>query len=364
MADEINLDEVNLGKNNLWQIKCGATDRVSYEWEFKRYGIIQLGWHGYPINKGYSGNEEEYTRYKEEHKVKESLSSLKSFATRAEVNDYVLLTYGKKVVGAGQITGTYQFDKLKIFDDMDEWGWPHYRTVKWLRAGKEEFSNLPLSIESRFSMVKDADKYMEIIKKIEASSGYEEHYIELPVPEELSDNEFMTILDRLNINYNKFSEIKGRIKERYEKLSRITETETSVYLVLPLLELLGWNEVLHVRLEQSKQGKRRDITLYKNEKINAIIEVKNADKSLFNACDQIFQYCDDEECKTAIITDGLRYVIFKTDQKFMDSITYHDNITSKIYSYINLNHLDRKKHPLYLSDKGIETALEELSCKN
>jgi hypothetical protein len=140
MADETDVDNKDRGGDTLWQIKCGATDRARYGWVFKRYGIIQLGWAGYPIAKGYLGNEEEYKKYKAENKVEENLYPLNRFANEAKINDYVLLVYGSEVLGAGKITGGYEFDNNRIFDDMDEWGLPHYRRVEWLNVGEEEFA--------------------------------------------------------------------------------------------------------------------------------------------------------------------------------------------------------------------------------
>jgi Predicted type IV restriction endonuclease len=202
---------------------------------------------------------------------------------------------------------------------------------------------------------------MKRIKEIEKSHGYNEKYEKLPIPEKLSNEELMKILGKLNKNYDEFSKIKENIIALYNALDKIAEAETSTYLVLPLLKALGWDNNLEVRLEQTKDKKRRDITLYKNDKISAIIEVKKARSSLFSASQQIFGYCKAEECKTAIITDGRRYAIFKTDKGFTGSEVSSDDI--KLNAYLDLMHTDRRRHPLYLSDQGIESALNELSRK-
>ena len=327
---------------------------------------------GHPLDKGYVGNEKDYERYYEKHKNEgvESPKYLISFANDnpSKEGDYILMTYGFKVVGAGKIKGCYQFDHKRIFDDLDEWGWPHYRRVEWLNADKKEFRNWPeLRVESRFSKVnRNSDKYIKKIQEMEKSLGYSKKYQPLPTPEELSQSELEDILNGLNKSYNKFCEEKRHINEVYENLKEgITETETTVYMVLPLLKLLGWNKEMNVRLEEyDKSRKHRDITLYKDKEIKAIIEVKKAGKSLFNAGDQVFEYCDNQNCKTAIVTDGLRYAIFKAHTNFEDLKQAEGDITDKVYAYLNLNHLDRKKHPIYSKDNGSEAALRVLVNKN
>lgn len=96
-----------------------------------------------------------------------------------------------------------------------------------------------------------------------------------------------------------------------------TEEATKTALILPLLQILGWDifSPTQVVPEYSadvgiKRGERVDYALMINDKVEVLIECKTVGTDLDKYSSQLFRYFAVTEAKVAVLTDGVIYYIY------------------------------------------------------
>lgn len=96
-----------------------------------------------------------------------------------------------------------------------------------------------------------------------------------------------------------------------------TEEATKTALILPLLQILGWDifSPTQVVPEYSadvgiKRGERVDYALKINDRVEVLIECKTVGTDLNKYSSQLFRYFAVTEAKLAILTDGVIYYIY------------------------------------------------------
>ena len=115
------------------------------------------------------------------------------------------------------------------------------------------------------------------------------------------------------------------LRETIERIRKMAsqvknEDETKQYLILPLLEALGWDiRGPEVRPEYGVGSGRVDYALILNERVVALLEAKSAGTRIFskfglnlNLARQIIGYCCEAGVEFGILTNGIQWVVFKT----------------------------------------------------
>lgn len=152
-------------------------------------------------------------------------------------------------------------------------------------------------------------------------------------------------------------EIKSFSKSIPEKIEHIdTEETTKIALILPFLELLGYDTTNpgEVKAEYTadignKQGEKVDIALLTNNKPIIFIECKSANIQLDSThLSQLYRYFSITDVKIGILTNGINYQFFTTskdnrmdDKPFLEinllNISKNDVIELKKFIKENIN---------------------------
>lgn len=103
----------------------------------------------------------------------------------------------------------------------------------------------------------------------------------------------------------------GDVKGKLEDNAFSSETAVSMFIVLPVLQHLGWDtsNPREVWPEYSLEGTRADFALMAEDKPQVIIEVKHMDHGL-DAEPQLFEYVFKAGAKMAVLTNGREWRLY------------------------------------------------------
>lgn len=131
------------------------------------------------------------------------------------------------------------------------------------------------------------------------------------------------------------------------KTSGKCEENTKIKIVIPLLELLGYNSLKDMDFEHHVENKKADIALLFENKPKLLIETKDLDEPLDTHIHQALNYAFDKGIEWVILTNGLEIRLYKS---FIPNIPHKDRLlfTTKLQnlpqSFNTLLELVGKKH--------------------
>lgn len=338
---------MNIENRRIWQQACGDTDR--------NYSKICLDWDVILNGPGYAGSFPECDAVLNSHGwSSRKRTDIQRFASSMQNGDLVVLRLGtNQVLGVGEIVGEYEW--LDSFGDVDGWDLQHVRRVKWLWNGL----NNPKRFET-YSL-KQGDTTQELssevvknwLRELEFSDEELNREInELPKsgkkvePEEIAEYLFEQGVssNSIEILMTEFNELE-RIEKWYQGKPAPSEFETVAYLVIPLLRAIGWTPQ-----KMAIEWNKVDVALFdqlprENKNLSVVVEAKKKGNSCLTAKSQAQRYANEKgNCKRLIVTDGLRYGVYrKNDEEY------------KLTAYFNLTDL-KESYPIY-NCKGVKEAL-------
>ncbi len=95
------------------------------------------------------------------------------------------------------------------------------------------------------------------------------------------------------------------------------EENVKIKIVIPLLELLGYNLQQDMDFEHHVRNKKADIALLFDNKPKLLIEVKDLDENLDNHIHQALDYAFNKGVEWVILTNGLKIRVYKSFIQYM-----------------------------------------------
>jgi hypothetical protein len=328
----------------VWQIAAGDGPERDYaEPVFLRYGVAAVG----------PGDPGPYDEYPERYAADQEAYRpfMRPFCEEVGVDDLLILKRPLTrthwhVVAIGRVESSYDYELA--LEDVEGWDLQHVLRVRWRVLPKPlETAGLVRGTLKRVNK----PELRELARKLwEKNAANERQPEELPDrPPELSDDALIGLL----IDYGLASTVAETIAVTIRRLRRLAdwyareggtigEHEIRAFLVAPLLLALGWPEQ-RMRIEYA----RADIALWDRPfnqagaEIERIVETKH----IYNAlgpgpAEQAAAYAARYgNCHTLIVTDGLRYKLFRRSQSRARQVEWEQA------AYANLLKL-RAHHPL------------------
>ena len=324
-------------ENNIWGIAAGDSNRDYHE--------IFLDWNVMLMGPGDPGNwNDKKDIYKEDSTITtRKFNMIKDFCENAHNGDIVFLSLKSKPGSykVGIIDGDYEWHD--IFGDIDGWNLQHTRRVRWL---PEEYKP-PIDIHRGTFYKINAPRVRQWLANLNIPEDiYNTKLKTIP-----SDNEFSKLsLEKIseglfdrgvasNSIESLMHDMNGliRVANWYERSDIYpSEAETKAYLVIPLLRALGWTQQ-----RMAIEWENIDVALFsgperKDDALSIIVEVKRKGDSCLSAEIQAANYANKkgrENCKMIIVTDGLRYGIFRKNKEGFKKLCAYMNLTRLVDKY-------------------------------
>jgi len=347
----------------IWQIAAGDTNR--------NYAQILLKWDIAAVGPGYAGAWPGCRiRLEEDKWTSKKISDLMRFCQDVKEGDIIVLRLGtSQVWGVGIVSGPYEW--LDDFGDIDGWNLQHIRRVKWIwKAEKnepKEFDPHTLKWGSTTQVLNSE----AVIKWLEDLKPNRESDIALAkLPCSRKHNEPVHLSSFSAIAQNLFDHgLPGgsvdKLVSEMEELVRIaswyeraevepSEHETVAYLVIPLLNALGWPPQ-----RMAVEWNLVDVALFSqmprdDENLSIVVEAKKRNSSCLTARSQAESYANSdgrESCGRLIVTDGVRFGVYLRNRK--------NEFSNIPYAYLNLTRL-MDEYPI-LECRGATAALTAMS---
>lgn len=348
----------------VWQVACGDTTR-DYRNLFFTFGLLSIAC---------TDDEGPYDETKRPYDSKEWKSALRDIypiAAEMEIGDTVIAKKGKAIVGVGTITSDYCYDGFKDWkerfseelekstilepyvdihfsktrlDDVEGWYQMHTRNVDRYVGPEIKCKSLAITTVARArdpSTIKMAKRFLKNAKKQKTRPLS-------PPADVLTNKDLIYSLIAEGMSSRNSEELSNRLvtlqrlaEWYYLESGNVSEHEARAYLVWPLLQALGWSEQC-VKFEwRARELKILDLALMKTpysedneDQIPIIIgETKKLHYGLHLAYQQAEKYAIDNNVKSILITDGIRYHL-------------HKNLGKKNYKEMYMNILKlRNAHP-------------------
>lgn len=323
---------------NYWQVAAGEGSR-DYSDVFLKFGVMLVGggdpgpfYERQDYYKGHAGWRADIVRFSEE----------------AKEGDVVILKrpHGKKweIIAAGRIIGDYEY--LELFEDVEGWDLQHCRKVEWVCPNEKMYiGGLTRGTFRRVFSQLPIEKALQILdegKKIKAD-------ILPPVAEKVSDEQLVENLVDSGLRPIDAETVIStiwrvrRLAHWYTKYGEdISEHETRTFLIVPVLQALGWSEQ-----KMKIEWKNIDIAFFQQvyradgNLCVMILESKRMSEGLKYAERQAQTYQKRfPECLRLIVSDGLCYRLYEKHRGQW-----------KWIAYFNLLRL-KNRHPYYSDIKG------------
>jgi len=348
--------------SNLWQIGAGNSGR-RYNDLFLKHDVMLVG-------PGQFGPfDQDDSKYAEAQEVKNLRKSdfdlIRRFYSQVKKGDRVIARAGHKAVALG-IVADDQAEWDQRFDDVYGWDVSHRRRVRWqkfeselaslqkstgLFSSQKQISTLTRcdrpEVEHLFEKIPDRDlkelpKFpSDVLDAIELGKLLYDRGMAFDVAESLGS----TLV--------KINQLIQWYHSGQNECGRPTEHEVVPYLVLPLLQGLGWSQQL-VGVEWQKI----DAAIFRrmpsnNENCCLVIEAKGLWDGLQNAREQAIRYVKERglvNCNKALVTNGVQYYLYIKEEK---------DWPSKPTYYFNISKL-RKSHNLFSDNAKGKSAIDGL----
>ena len=322
-----------------WQIAAGDGN-TDYADVFLKFGVILVG----------PGNGGEYFEKEDAYLKKPYYRSwMKRFAEEISEGDRVILKRPNsrnqwKIIAVGEVISEYKFHE--VFSYVEGWDLQHYRRVTWKVPNEDVITDgLTRGTLSRAHQKRPLEKAEKIWK-----SGTRITPSEIPeLPKKLGIDQLIDALMKDGYPEQDAKRITGSIWQLREiaewyRGKYVGEHEIRTFLIVPLLISLGW-EQKKIKIEWEKI----DVTLFEapysgQNNPFIVIESKKLPDGLHYAPQQATWYAERyPSCKTFIVSDGIRYKLFKLEEKGW-----------RQRAYMNLLEM-RESYPY---DKEVEGAVE------
>jgi hypothetical protein len=315
--------------NRVWHIAAGDTNRS--------YGDILIHWDLVALGPGRFGSWPgcrpalEAQGWKR-RSINAKLRDLERLYTELVPGDVVLLRLGTGTllaVGevADQFDGRDGYAFRPDFGDIDGWDLQHTRRIRWLwhsgAAGPQSFPTYSFSFGQTIKRELQAPVRRWLEGLTITADAYTRPLAPLPpISPTLSEARLVTRLDAIGLSGREVLAALHRLRAEagiYGSLGvRPAEHETVAYLVLPLLEALGWQHS-----QVGIEWKKVDVALFNPlqpvdsllrapRNLIAVLEAKGLHSSALTAVQQAATYAVKVggACRRLIVTDGTRYGIF------------------------------------------------------
>lgn len=352
---------MNLEGHRVWQVAAGNTDR-EYADLFLKWDVVAMG----------LGNFGEWPACRPKIGGTRMPTVLRYFCEDLAEGDLVVLRIGTATVrGVGIVVGGYEWNAL--FDDVDGWDLQHIRRIRWLWQGTKTFETYALKwgdtiqqLDSYRGSNNTVREWLETLEVADEAWGRPLSTLPEAKSQEVSLDEITDYLfdhgvasDSVKALRNQMDDL-VRIARWYERMKdqqTPSEFETVAYLVLPLLQALGWTPQ-----KTAIEWNHVDIALFNAiprsaENLVGVVEAKRWGASCLSAQGQASAYVQkhgQQRCDRMVVTDGMRYGLFLRQGSECIFPTTPD-------AYLNLTRL-RWSYPLLGSD-GAGTALRLLSSE-
>jgi len=341
---------MNLHGKTVWQIGAGDTER--------RYGDLCLRHDVMIMGPGSPGR---YTpeRYAQSGDIQ---FSLRRFCREAAEGDIVVLRLGTcSVLAVGEIADA-EPAWSEAFGDVDGWDLQHVRRVRWFSNTQRKFATETLGRRVRTftrTSAPDIRSWMESLDI--AASEFERPLAEMPdVPQPLQIEGLApllfieglpsTYIDNLTTVLQSIT----RIAEWYwneQKMpkGRPSESETVTYMVTPVLFSLGWSHQTAAIEWQNVDVALFDRMPPDDSSLSCVVEAKPLKSSVFSPAGQARNYAareGRENCKRLVVTDGIRYALFRRKRSAEFDLQAYWNILRMVRS-----------NPLYRCGGAVEAII-------
>jgi len=334
---------------NLWQIGAGDTERS--------YGEICIKFDVMLAGPGSLGEFDE-TKYVSLGDIRHSL---RRFCKEARKGDIVLLRLGTgSVLAVGEIADDAP-QWLDAFEDVDGWDLQHVRRVRWFPSTANTFPKRTFGGQVRTFASVDVPIVRSWVTSLSVpSTALSRNLSALPSAgasldlSELAKRLFIEGLpseqvDKLTATFASLQRIASWYwNETKRPEGRPSEHETVAYLVVPLLLSLGWSQQT-VAIEWNKV----DLALFRsmppeNSTLACVVEAKLLGRSVFSPLGQARDYAVTPgrgNCDRLIITDGIRYALYRRSGKDFS-----------LKAYLNIIDI-RASYPVYQCAGAVEALL-------
>lgn len=301
-----------------WQVSAGYGGEKgggrNYSDVFLDYGVMLIGPGEYD---SYRTNVPRYEREKDGREVIR-------FAEEVNTGDVVVLKRPVRahweVLAVGVVKSDYEW--MPMFDDVEGWDIRHGRRVKWVRPAEGEGQINGLT-QGRFKRIdnKEAKQAIEHILEF----GTQVRSGDLPSPVQGLDDEDLTNTlmnngfksedaTRCVQTFHRIEDLATWYRDRVRKGIKVREHETRTFLIVPLLQALGWPP------EQLKiEWRNIDIAFFEKpyyeetDQCIMILESKRLLESLATKVeDQVTGYSSKcPNCEKLMVSDGCSYKLYE-----------------------------------------------------
>ena len=330
-----------------WQVAAGEGAR-DYSDVFLKYGVMLMG----------SGHRGSFLEFPEKYKgIKGWQRKIVTLAEKVMRGDIVILKKGHgasgRIVAVGRVSGDYEF--LPQFDDVEGWDIRHGRKVDWVRPTSQiSVDGFSMGTIKRVLKAEVKEKACNLLNEQRSSERPED----MPPPAaQLTDDGLVETLASDGVHWTYTAAIRQAIQQMrvlagwyIPRMNRISEHEVRTFLIIPLLQALGWSEK-QIRIEWGVGQARADTALFREEftkdtKPYLVLESKRFGMGLHRVERQAIKYAG--ECNRIVISTGDRYWLFEkgTCQKWDRGAMREKHLRA----YMNIFFL-KDRHP-YLPGVG------------
>jgi len=311
----------NLTPANTWQIGTGDGSR-GYVGLFYKYGVAVVG----PGDPGEEGTEEAKRYYINNA----GISNWGGVLSQVAVDHWLIARPGNgRIAAVGRVTGPMRYGRF--FEDVEGWDLQHYVPVEWYRPGTEDhILHLDRNCLTRATIQGcNVPEVFEAIRNTPFERMEPQHSVDkLQGPEEESIEAVADALVDMGVRVQDAENVMRTIQRivrlthwYYEHDRAVLEHEIRAFLVLPLLQALGWSEQC-MKLEYG----RSDVALFSRPfraidppAPEMILEAKTFVNGLSYTHDQAKAYGSKfPACQRFVTTNGFRY---RTYERQGDALT-------------------------------------------
>jgi hypothetical protein len=298
---------------SLWQIPTGDGSR-NFSKECIKYGVVLMGYGRLgDLNNDQCRRDNFISdeQYKKDQEI--IFPKLQKLKDEIKVGDWVVLKHRlDKITALGKIKSGYKY--REEFDGIAGWDLQHTFEAEWYTPIPSNNSDKPpILTPPKSSLIKGS-----LPKKCRSELSKfltDKQFISTSLPEKISKKKKIVNLPAGIIQT--YDQLKPLINHyRSHRDYWPTEHETRTFLVIPLLQALGWAPQ-DIRIEYN----HLDIVLFatnRNEPI-LIIETKRLGSGFLRAIPQAEEYANRyNNCPYFIVTDGIRYEAYQKKDKQFD----------------------------------------------